>query len=36
VVLDGPIKEIGAFQVPIRLHSDVEIEIEVRVEREEG
>lgn len=36
VVVDGPIKEIGAYQVPIRLHSDVEIEVEVRVEREEG
>jgi len=36
VVLDEPIKSLGVFQVPVRLHGDVAVEIEVRVEREEG
>jgi large subunit ribosomal protein L9 len=31
--LDEPIKEIGVYQVPIRLHTDVIVEIEVRVDR---
>jgi len=36
VVLDEPLKQLGVFNVPVRLHSEVEVEIEVRVEREEG
>ena len=35
VVLDEPIKEVGAYKVPIHLHDDVEVEIQVRVERAE-
>lgn len=35
VQLDDPIKEIGAYRVTIRLHEDVEVDIQVRVEREE-
>lgn len=36
VALDEPIKAVGASMVPVRLHADVEIEVEVKVEREEG
>lgn len=36
VQLDEPLKEIGSYQVPVRLFRDVEVEIEVRVDREEG
>lgn len=36
VRLEEPIKEIGAYKVPVRFHEDVEVEIQVRVEREEG
>ena len=36
VQLEEPIKELGAYKVGIRLHADVEEEVEVRVEREEG
>ena len=36
VILDEPLKTIGASQVTLRLYSEVEVEIEVRVEREEG
>jgi ribosomal protein L9 len=32
-VLDEPLKRLGVFQVPVRLHQDVVIEIEVHVER---
>ena len=32
VLLDEPIKEVGVTGVPIRLHKDVEVPIEVRVE----
>ncbi len=35
VDLDEPIKELGAYKVPLVFHQDVEIEIQVRVEREE-
>lgn len=35
VVLDEPLKQLGAFMVTVRLHSDVEVEVEARVEREE-
>lgn len=33
IALADPLKEIGVFTVPIRLHADVEVEVEVRVER---
>jgi len=36
VQLDDPIKEIGSFEVAVRLHADVEIMIAVEVEREDG
>jgi large subunit ribosomal protein L9 len=36
VLLDEPLKTLGVSMVPVRLHSEVEVEIEVRVEREEG
>lgn len=36
VELAEPIKSIGAFEVPIRLHAEVKPGIEIRVERDEG
>ena len=36
IQLDEPIKELGAYKVSVRLHSDVEEEVEVRVDRDEG
>ena len=36
VLLDEPLKQLGAFMVPVKLHSDVEVEVEVRVEREQA
>jgi large subunit ribosomal protein L9 len=36
ILLNEPLKTLGAAKVPIRLHGEVEVEIEVRVEREEG
>jgi large subunit ribosomal protein L9 len=36
VLLDEPIKELGSFEVPVRLHADVEVSITVQVEREDG
>jgi len=36
VLLDEPLKSLGAANVPVRLHAEVEVGIEVRVEREEG
>lgn len=36
VQLPDPIKALGDFTVPIRLHPEVEVEIEVRVEEEAG
>lgn len=35
VLLEEPVKDIGEHRVSIRLHKDVETEIEVRVAREE-
>ncbi len=35
VLLDEPLKALGTYNVTIRLHAEVEREIEVRVEREE-
>jgi large subunit ribosomal protein L9 len=34
--LDEPLKALGVTNVPIRLHPDVVVEIEVHVEREES
>jgi large subunit ribosomal protein L9 len=33
VMLEEPIKRLGTFQVPVHLHQEVQVEIEVRVER---
>lgn len=35
VELEDPIKAVGVYQVPVRLHGEVELEIEVRVDRQE-
>ena len=35
VMLDEPIKMLGTSKVPVRLHSQVEVEVEVQVERGE-
>ena len=35
VLLEEPLKMVGVSQVVVRFHTDVEAEIEVRVEREE-
>lgn len=35
IQLDEPMKELGAYKVAVRLHADVEEEIEVRIDREE-
>jgi large subunit ribosomal protein L9 len=34
--LDEPLKALGVFAVGVRLHPEVEVELEVRVEREGG
>jgi large subunit ribosomal protein L9 len=34
--LEEPLKSLGVFAVGVRLHPEVEVELEVRVEREEG
>ncbi len=36
IQLDEPIKQLGAFAVTIKLHQDVDAEIEVQVERAEA
>ncbi len=36
VELEEPIKLIGAYQVPVRLHSEVTVHVEVRVESEDA
>ena len=36
VMLEEPIKALGSFEVPVRLHAEVEVTIAVEVEREEG
>lgn len=33
IELDEPLKQLGAFMVPLKLHHDVEVEVEVRIER---
>jgi large subunit ribosomal protein L9 len=35
VILEEPIKALGTFQVPVRLHAEVQAEVEVRVEAQE-
>ena len=35
IVLDGPIKELGDHQVPIKLSNDMEAEVKVSVVAEE-
>ena len=35
VQLEEPLKALGEFTVPVRLHSDVTVDVEVRVERAE-
>jgi large subunit ribosomal protein L9 len=34
--LDEPLKALGVFAVGVKLHPEVEVELEVRVEREDG
>jgi large subunit ribosomal protein L9 len=36
ILLDEPLKTLGAFKVALRLHPEVEMDIDVHVEREEG
>ncbi len=36
VQLDEPIKALGAYAVPVRLHPEVTVEVDVRVERDEA
>jgi large subunit ribosomal protein L9 len=36
IQLDEPLKSLGVTNVPVHLHTDVVVEIEVRVEREES
>ncbi|MFN7932101.1 MAG: 50S ribosomal protein L9 [Bryobacteraceae bacterium] len=35
IQLDEPIKQIGEYKVPLRLHREVSVEITVQVEKEE-
>jgi large subunit ribosomal protein L9 len=35
VVLDGPIKEIGSFQVPVTLTRNVRAEVTIEVQAED-
>jgi len=34
VALEDPLRELGSYEVPVRLHSDVQIVVKVNVERE--
>jgi large subunit ribosomal protein L9 len=36
VQLEDPLKALGAYVVPVRLHPEVVVEVDVRVERDEG
>ena len=36
VMLEEPLKTLGVTNVPVHLHAEVVVDIEVRVEREEG
>ncbi len=35
VELEEALKEVGSFRVPVRLHGEVEVEVEVRIDRVE-
>jgi large subunit ribosomal protein L9 len=35
VLLDEPIRQLGEFKVPVRLHKDVTAEVTVQVVKEE-
>ena len=35
VLLEDPIKQLGDYQVPVRLHKDVNAQVTVKVVREE-
>jgi large subunit ribosomal protein L9 len=34
ILLEEPIKQLGVYQVPIKLHPEVTTEVEIRVEKE--
>jgi len=34
ILLDEPLRALGVFTVPVHLHSEVDVELEVRLERE--
>lgn len=36
LILEEPIKSLGTHRVPVRLVADVQVEVEIRVEREDG
>ena len=36
VILEEPIKSVGSYTVPVRLHGEVTVEVEVTVASEEG
>lgn len=36
IQLDEPLKSLGSFQVPIKLHTDVVVEVSVEIERDEA
>ena len=36
VVLEEPLKTLGSFEVPVHLHAEVDLTIQVHVEREEA
>jgi len=36
VLLDEPLKELGDFQVPVKLHSEVTVEVAVTIVREDA
>lgn len=33
IVMDDPLKQLGVFEIPIRLHAQVDVTVEVRTER---
>ena len=33
VILEEPLKKLGTYKVPVRVHRDLEVEIEVAIER---
>ena len=33
VILEEPLKKLGTYKVPVRIHNDLEVEIEVAIER---